>query len=135
MNMSSVPFSSVPVNTLLGLVLRSHSPEGATVAMTPTAAMSQEYGVIHGGLLSTLADTAAVYALHPYLAEGERMTSIEFKINFLAAALASRGEVVATSSVAKRGRTVAVVNVNVNQGEQRVATGLFTYVILPVARA
>ena len=76
-----------------------------------------------------------MYALHPYLAEGERMTSIEFKINFLAAALASRGEVVATSSVAKRGRTVAVVNVNVNQGEQRVATGLFTYVILPVARA
>ena len=105
------------------------------MALKPAPAMSQEYGVIHGGLLATLADTAAVYALHPFLAAGERMTSIEFKVNFLAAALADRGEVVATSSVVKRGRTIAVASVDVRQGEQLVATGLFTYIILPAPAA
>jgi uncharacterized protein (TIGR00369 family) len=128
-------FRAVPVNAMLGLELRAATPEGATVAMKPAASMSQEYGVLHGGLLATLADTAAVYALHPFLAAGERMTSIEFKINFLAAARADRGEVLATSSVVKRGRTVAVASVDVRQGEQLVASGLFTYIILPPAAA
>jgi len=123
-------FAGVPINRLLGLELRSSSPEGATVALAPRAEFAQEYGVIHGGVLSTLADTAAVYALHPFLQSGERMTSIEFKVNFLAPATAAGGEVIAASSVARRGRTVAVVRVDVRQGSTLVLTGLFTYIIV-----
>ena len=122
-------FTRVPINRLLGLDLRSSSPEGATIALTPRAEFAQEYGVIHGGVLSTLADTAAVYALHPFLKPGERMTSIEFKVNFLAPATAAGGEVIAASSVAKRGRTIAVMRVDVRQGGTLVLTGLFTYII------
>jgi uncharacterized protein (TIGR00369 family) len=123
-------FGAVPINRLLGLELRSSSPEGATIALAPRAEFAQEYGVIHGGVLSTLADTAAVYALHPFLEAGERMTSIEFKVNFLAPASAAGGEVIAASSVAKRGRTIAVAHVDVRQGETLVLTGLFTYIIV-----
>jgi uncharacterized protein (TIGR00369 family) len=127
---SRTPFSEVPINRLLGLELRSSAPEGATIALAPRAEFGQEYGVIHGGVLSTLADTAAVYALHPFLEPDERMTSIEFKVNFLAPATAAAGEVVAESKVAKRGRTVAVVHVDVRQGATLVLTGLFTYIIV-----
>ena len=131
---SRAPFDDVPVNALLGLELRTSSPDGAVVAWSPRAEFAQEYGVIHGGLIATLADTAAVYALHPFLAEGERMTSIEFKINFLGPALSDRGAVVARSSIVRRGHTVVVAQVDVSQGDQRVATGLFTYIIM-AARA
>jgi len=129
-HMDRLRFAAVPINELLGLELRASEPGAATVAMRPVESTAQEYGVVHGGILATLADTAAVYALHPYLAEGDRMTSIEFKVNFLGP-VTPRGEVIATSSVVRRGRTVAVVRVDVRQAEQIVVTGLFTYIILP----
>ncbi|MEZ0332531.1 MAG: PaaI family thioesterase, partial [Gemmatimonadales bacterium] len=96
----------------------------------PEPAHAQEYGVVHGGIVSTLADTAAVYTILPGLAAGERMTSIEFKVNFLAGAVVERGEVTARARMVRKGRTVAVVLVDVQQGEVQVATGLFTYIIL-----
>jgi uncharacterized protein (TIGR00369 family) len=127
-------FSTVPINRLLGLELRSFDRGSATVAMRPGEPLTQEYGVVHGGVLATLADTAAVYALHPFLAPGERMTSIELKVNFLAPATPARGEVVATSAVVRRGRTIAVARVDVRQADHQVLTGLFTTIIVAAGR-
>lgn len=123
-----LPFAETPINRLLGLELRSTGPGTATVSLPARAEVTQEYAVVHGGVLAAMADTAAVYALLPLLANGERMTSVEFKVNCLAAALPDRGEVVAVSSIVRRGRTIAVVHVDVRQGEQIVMTGLFTYI-------
>ena len=123
-------FGGVPVNAHLGFELRAHDPSGAVVAFTPRPEHAQEYGVVHGGLLSALADTAAVYALHPFLAAGEGMTSIEFKVNFLAAARPGAGEMVARSTMVRRGRTVAVLRADVTQGETHVLTGVFTYMLM-----
>ncbi len=127
-------FSTVPINRLLKLELRSFDRGSATVAMPSGESLTQEYGVVHGGLLATLADTAAVYALHPFLEPGERMTSIELKVNFLAPATPARGELVATSTVVRRGRTIAVTRVDVRQADHEVLTGLFTYIIVPAER-
>jgi uncharacterized protein (TIGR00369 family) len=130
-------FRGVPVNAHLGFELREMgavgagtTDAGAVVAFTPRPEHAQEYGVVHGGILSALADTTAVYAVQPTLAAGEGMTSIEFKVNFLAAARPERGEVVARSTMLRRGRTVCVVRSDVWQGDTHVLTGLFTYVVL-----
>ena len=127
-------FSTVPLNLLLGLELRGCSPDGATVVLPPQSSVAQEYGVVHGGILAALADTAAVYALYPSLGDEERMTSIEFKVNFLSAAAPDRGEIVAQSSVIRKGRSIAVLRVDVRQEEQLVLTGIFTYFIVPAKR-
>jgi len=124
-------FAAVAVNRFLGFELRACDERGATVAFRPKPDHAQEYGVVHGGLLSALADTAAVYAVHPALPASTRMTSIEFKINFLAAALPANGELLARSKLVKKGRTVAVVAVDVEQSGTAIATGLFTYILLP----
>jgi len=123
-------FGAIAANRLLGFELRSASPEGAVAAFSPRAEFVQEYGVIHGGILATLADTAAVYALHPFLAAGQRMTSIEFKVNFLAPATFAGGDVIAESKLVRRGRTIAVVRADVRQGETLVLTGIFTYIVV-----
>lgn len=123
-------FGTVATNRWLGLELRAAAPGAATVVLTPRPEFAQIYGVVHGGVLATLADTAAVYAIHPYLESGERMTSIEFKVNFLAPANVAGGEIVAESRVAKRGRTVAVTHVDVRQGGTLVLTGIFTYIVM-----
>ena len=47
----------------------------------------KEGGVVHGGIISTLADSAAVYTLHPYLTEKQSMASIQVKMNFLSPVL------------------------------------------------
>ncbi len=124
-------FPDVPVNRLLGFELRASGADGAVVALVPRPDQAQEYGVVHGGILSALADTAAVYTLLPGLAAEERMTSIEFKVNFLAAAWPEKGELVATATMVRRGRTIAVVQSDVRQGDVHVLTGVFTYMIIP----
>ena len=89
----------------------------------------QEGGLVHGGIISTLADTAAVYTLHPYLTENQSMTSIEFKMNFLSPALLENGDLLARAYLVKRGRKVALCDVEVYQKEKLVAKGLFSYLL------
>ena len=89
----------------------------------------QEGGLVHGGIISTLADTAAVYMLYPYLSENQSMTSIEFKINFLNPALLENGDLLARSNLVKRGKKVALCDVEVHQKEKLIAKGLFTYLL------
>ena len=128
--MTPTSFASVPVNRWLGFELRTEEAGNPAVAFRPGPEHAQEYGVVHGGIISTLADTAAVYTILPGLGPSERMTSIEFKVNFLSGAATDRGEVIARAKLVRKGRTVAVAQVDVHQGEAQVATGLFTYIIL-----
>src|SRR6185503_1903802 len=60
-------FHSTPINSHLGMRLVRADAEGAEVRLAPEAFFLQEAGVIHGGILTTLADTAAVYSLLPAL--------------------------------------------------------------------
>ncbi len=73
-----------------------------------------------------------MYAVHPYLPDGLTMTSIEFKLNFLRPATVGGGPLVATARVVRRGRRVAVCDVDVWQDGEAVATGLFTYLLFEV---
>lgn len=123
-------FESVPVNALLGLRLVRSAPDAARVEMDPRPELLQEHGVVHGGVLALLADTAAVYLTHPFLEEGRRMASIEFKVNFLAPATAERGTLAADASLVRRGKRVVVAESRVTQGDAEVLRGLFTYALL-----
>jgi uncharacterized protein (TIGR00369 family) len=121
-------FESIPINAALKLEM-TRTPGAAEVRMPIQAWFGQEGSVVHGGIITTVADTAAVYAIFPDLDEARSMTSIELKINFLRPARLDGETIVATSRVIKKGRTVAICAVDVHQGEAQVATGLFTYLI------
>jgi uncharacterized protein (TIGR00369 family) len=123
----------VPSNRLLGLVVREQWDGGATVTMAPRPELAQEYGVVHGGFLAALADTAAVYALLPKVATGERMTSIEFKVNFLAPADPAGGELVAMVDVHQQPPAAGASSSAgaAKSAARHVLTGLFTYAVIP----
>ena len=57
----------------------------------------QEKGVVHGGFLSTLMDSAAVYAIVPDLAVDAGLPGVEFKVNFMRPGRLDRGEIEARS--------------------------------------
>ncbi len=123
-------FASVPANRFLGLRLVSRSAEEAVITMEVAPDHIQETGVVHGGILSAAADTAAVYLFHPDLADTQSMASIEFKMNFLRPATADGGPVPARSRLLRRGRKVGVCEVELTQADQVVAKGLFTYLFI-----
>ncbi len=122
-------FEDVAVNRLLGMRLISTGVNCATLEMVPTPAMTQETGVIHGGILTVLADTAAVYAFRPSMETDQLCASIEFKMNFLAPAFVSNGDLIAKAKTLKVGSRVAVIESTVTQGETQIAKGVFTYLI------
>jgi acyl-CoA thioesterase len=123
-------FAAIPTNRLLGMELVRAGADGAEVALRLRPELVQEQGVVHGGILATLADTAAVYLTLPTLAPDERMASIEFKVNFLAPAWGDGPEAAPIRAVArplKAGRRVVVCEARVLQGERLVLAGTFTY--------
>lgn len=89
----------------------------------------QEERVVHGGVLTTLADTAAVYTIYPFLEDGRTMSSIEFKLNFLRPVFIDGGSVTAKAKLVRQGKRVALVQVDLQQARRLVAKGLFTYLV------
>lgn len=122
----------MPAADTFGFDFLERSAKRAGVAMPAAHGMLQVERVLHGGAIAALADTAAVYLLLPELGDGQSMTSIEFKMNFLRPVLGDRGAVEAMATPVKRGRTVAVASVDVRQDGALCAVGVFTYLIMDV---
>jgi uncharacterized protein (TIGR00369 family) len=130
---SSLPeqFSSVPINHWLGLRMVAHTASETTAVLPCRPEFAQETGVVHGAIVTLLADTAAVYLVMPDLPKDWRMASVEFKVNFLAPAFVDAGQLTAVAKLIKRGRRVAVCQSEVWQQQVQVAIGLFTYAMWP----
>jgi len=86
-------------------------------------------GFLQGGVIAALADEAVAYALFSLVPEGEMISTVEMKINFLAPA--QLGVLEAQALIRKRGRTLSLGEVEVTQGTRLVAKGMCTYIHLP----
>jgi uncharacterized protein (TIGR00369 family) len=73
--------------------------------------ITQQQGGFHGGAMGALADIAGGYAGLTVIPEGMEVTTVEYKINFLAAFQA--GELRATGRVVKAGRRIIVTTADV----------------------
>jgi len=124
-------FSRTAVNRFLGLRLLLHTPARVEVALAARPELGQEYGIVQGGVISALADTAAVYLLLPGAMDRGTVNGVEFKMNFLRPAITDDSDLVAVAVPVKIGKRVAVVLVDVRQGERHVANGTFTYLVEP----
>jgi|UniRef100_A0A7C3SHT4 uncharacterized protein (TIGR00369 family) len=90
-------------------------------------------GFLQGGLIASLADEAVAYALFSLVPEGEMISTVEMKINFLAPV--QQGTIVAKAYITKRGRTISLGEVEVTQGARLIAKGLCTYIHLTPPQA
>ena len=121
------PFDETPVNRLLGLKLVEVRPERTVVELHAVEAVIQEAGVVQGGAIAALADVAAARLFVGDLGPGRSMTTLELSIRYLKPGLPDGGPLRAVGRPIKRGRTTAVAEVTVGQGERelaRVATTL-----------
>lgn len=101
-------------------------PEGrCTCSLTVQDFHLNGNGVVHGGVLFTLADTAMGAALHGTLDEGQICATIETKIAYFKPVF--EGEVVCTGEIVNKGKSVASTEASLFVGEVLVAkaTGSF----------
>jgi uncharacterized protein (TIGR00369 family) len=86
-------------------------------------------GTLHGGIMTDLADASMGVALMSLLGSEETFTTLELKINFLRPVY--EGEISAEARVVHKGRTVALVESVVKNGEgKEVARATATQMIL-----
>ena len=76
-------------------------------------------GVVHGGLVCTLADTVAGCAVHSTLERGRGYTSIDINVSYLRPVTSQSGVLRATGRVAKPGRRVAFATAEIVDGVGR----------------
>ncbi|HVB08496.1 MAG TPA: PaaI family thioesterase [Candidatus Acidoferrales bacterium] len=88
----------------------------------------QIHGVVHGGVLASLADTAGGLATYLALPAGSRTATVEMKINFLEPV--ERGTIFAEARVLRLGNYLAVVECDVNDDHGKLlAKALMTFSI------
>jgi uncharacterized protein (TIGR00369 family) len=93
----------------------------------------QVHGVVHGGVLAALADTAGGLATYMAVPRGTRVATIEMKINYLEAV--EGGSVTAEANVVRTGRHVAVVDCDITDDARRlVGKALMTFFVGPFRR-
>ena len=113
------------------LDMRVADPEDgtSTVVMPINPNHLQLAGRVQGGILVALADYSMFRAIRPLLKPGEGTTTIELKINFLAAA--EKGELTATCEIISAGRDRMVGEMEIrDQNSKLIAQGLGTYMVL-----
>jgi uncharacterized protein (TIGR00369 family) len=111
----------------LGLKLVEAGGGTATVDMTATEDMANHSGFVHGGMISTLADSAMGRALRTLKPGVVRAMSFDLKLNFISAA--KIGETLrATGRVVHAGRRTVVTECRVEgPGDKLVATASATF--------
>lgn len=87
---------------MLGMQVTAIGPGRATVTMTVREDMANGHGICHGGLVTTLADSAFAFACNAY---NEVTVASGFDVNLVAAAQVGDVLTAEASEVAKAGRT------------------------------
>ncbi len=101
----------------LGIRIEQLTRERTVLTMEHRRDLSMPYGVLHGGIVATLADTAAGLAMVADLQPGQAFATIELELKLLGAV--REGTVTAVATPLHRGRTTAVYEVTVTGPDDR----------------
>ena len=86
------------------------------------------YGLVHGGILMTIADSVACFAIMTRTGPRRPMVTTDMNIRFLAPC---KGDVTADARVLKFGRTMCPVTVDLHDGAKKlVAVAQVTYMLM-----
>lgn len=117
-----------PLYQLLGMKIEEVQDGFARLSINVEEKHTQFYGTVHGGVLATLADSAAAWAIFGKdNLEGNPVT-IEMKINYLKPVCA--GKLVAEAQSLHEGSRIFVSDVEVKNEGSLVAKSLVTYYIV-----
>lgn len=110
----------------IGIELESISLGQARLTLEVKPQHLQLAGVVHGGAIAALIDTAVAFAIAGVSEPAARFTTIEMKVNYLSAI--REGRIVADAKLIRDGRRIVVAECDVTDSKGRLAAkGLLTY--------
>lgn len=119
---------SKPVR-LFGFELVVAEPGRAVMCMKVRERHRQVHGVVHGGYLAALADTAGALGCYLSLPAGTRLATVELKINYLEPV--AHGTIFAEGKMLRGGKTFVVAECEIRDAANLlVAKSLMTFAIL-----
>ena len=120
---------TVPFARLLGIELDDISSGTATLGLNIRKQLTQNHGIVHGGAIASLIDTATAFAIISLLAPREKVTTVDLSISYLRPL--SEGRVKVIAKVLRSGRRLFVVSAEVFDKDGKLAsTALSTYMKL-----
>jgi uncharacterized protein (TIGR00369 family) len=121
-------FSAVPYAKFLGLELCEVKSGEVSVCIDVRDELKQNQGVVHGGAVASLIDTASAFAILTRLQADERVTTTDLTIHYLRPI--TEGRLMATARIIRAGRRMFVVNVEVDNKGKLAATAVTSYLKL-----
>ena len=106
-----------PFAALVGARLDSVAEGEAVFRCTPDESTYNPAGVVHGGLLCMLLDSACGCAVQSLLPAGVAISSIEIKVSFLSPLRSDSGELEITGKALRVGRQAAFAEADARSGE------------------
>lgn len=119
-----------PFAELLGMRAKSVGDGQARFELRVEAKHLNPNGVLHGGVIYSLADTAMGAALFSRLDPGEQCATLEIKMSYLAPVTA--GSIAADAAVVQRTKRIGVIEAKVfDDGDRLIALATGTFYIQP----
>ena len=118
-----------PFADLLGFTVSSRGEGRCRIELDITPEHFNPHGIVHGGVLYSVADTGMGGALTSLLGDDEICTTVEIKIVYFRPATA--GRLVCDTEVVNRGRRTAALESTVSAGDRILARAYGTFMILP----
>jgi uncharacterized protein (TIGR00369 family) len=116
----------VPYALLLGINFEDATRGAATLSLGARPELERFGGIMHGGAIASLADSASAFAVLSTLDEDEQTVTVDLTLHYLRPVTA--GKLTAHARVLRAGRRVATVSVEVfNEAGALVVTALTTY--------
>ncbi len=128
-------FRNFPFNKLMGMELLEVEPGRSRMAMSWREDLCQPAGILHGGTIASLADTAIAHAIlltAPYReihSSGGRIVSLDLRVKYLRPV--SEGKIFCEARVIRQGRQIVHADAVVtNEQGKDVALGDSIYMLV-----
>jgi uncharacterized protein (TIGR00369 family) len=119
--MASGELPAPPIMQLIDVAGLEVEEGRVTVRLDPQEFHYNPLGTMHGGVISTLLDTAAACSVHSTLPVGVGYTSLDLSVRFLRPITLSSGRLTCAGSVLQRGRRTALAQAHLTDGRGRLA--------------
>ncbi|MCE7010611.1 PaaI family thioesterase [Kibdelosporangium philippinense] len=120
-----------PMVQTLGLDLIEVEPGRVVFGVKPAEYMYNGSGIVHGGFIASMMDTATGSALHTKLDVGIGYTSLDLSVKFLSAISERTDAIRCTGTLTHHGRRIALAEARITDGSDRLlATATSSLMIL-----
>ena len=109
--------AATPLYLETGIGLDRAGPGLVALSFTPGGAHTNVQGLVHGGLLALLADTAMGLAVRTQLPAGRPHVTVQLGIRYLRAATSEKGLLTAIGRTTKVGRTLAFATAEISTAD------------------